>query len=243
MQQLVILLLINCSSTCFGCLYPHPQVRLRFHCIWLSVRLWLLWCWRVGWQTVCTVWSRLLDCVHCMEELASRLSNITTVKTGQITICSENAVWPPEDGRKEARNMLRNNWLTIKSLILASSWSHIYSLPDRDGKLNWGWASLFSTSPRKTNPLYPLNEMLSERKSQSGRCGEKSLASSRELNPYSGRSPRSLAVPTQPGSISVMSYYIYIYKLRTLIFLYHLVYNLCIPYTPLQMTVYKTLLQ
>ena len=63
MQQLVILLLINCSSILFGRLYAHRQeVRLRFHCIWLSVLLWLLWCWRVGWQTVCTVWSRLLDC-------------------------------------------------------------------------------------------------------------------------------------------------------------------------------------
>ena len=51
-----------------------------------------------------------------------------TVTTGQITICSENAVWPPEDGRKDVRNMLRNNWLTIKSLIVASSWSHIYLL-------------------------------------------------------------------------------------------------------------------
>ena len=61
-------------------------------------------------------------------QLASQLSKITTVTTGQITICSENAVWPPEDGRKDARNMLRNNWLTIKSLIVASSWSHIYLL-------------------------------------------------------------------------------------------------------------------
>ena len=61
-------------------------------------------------------------------QLASRLSNITTVTTGQITICSKNAVWPPEDGRKDARNMLRNNWLTVKSLIVASSWSRIYLL-------------------------------------------------------------------------------------------------------------------
>jgi len=31
MQQLVILLLINCSSTCLGCLYArHQEVRLRF---------------------------------------------------------------------------------------------------------------------------------------------------------------------------------------------------------------------
>ena len=112
----------------------HPQeVRLRFHCIWLSALLWLLWCWRVGWQAVCTVWSRLLDwsqatySTQCTQ-LASRLSNITTVTTGQINICSENAVWPLEDGRIDARNMLKNNWLTIKSLIVASSWSHIYLL-------------------------------------------------------------------------------------------------------------------
>jgi hypothetical protein len=39
-----------------------------------------------------------------------------------------NTVWPPDDGRKDARNMLRNNWLPIKSLIVASSWSHFYLL-------------------------------------------------------------------------------------------------------------------
>ena len=43
-------------------------------------------------------------------------------------IGSENAVWPPDDGRKDARNMLRNYWLPIKSLIIASSWSHFYLL-------------------------------------------------------------------------------------------------------------------
>ena len=37
---------------------------------------------------------------------------------------------------------------------------------------------------------------------------EKSLTPSGESNPYSGRSPRSLDVPTQPGSISVISYFI-----------------------------------
>jgi len=62
MQQLVILLLINCSSICFGRLYAHPQeVWLRFHSIRLSVLLWLLWCWRVGCQAACTVWSSLLE--------------------------------------------------------------------------------------------------------------------------------------------------------------------------------------
>jgi len=40
MQQLVILLVINCPSTCFRRLYAHPQeVRLRFHCLaWLAVK-------------------------------------------------------------------------------------------------------------------------------------------------------------------------------------------------------------
>ena len=59
MQQLVILFVINCSSTCFGRLYAHHQ----------EVRL-----------------------------------------------------------RKDARNMLRNNRLPIKSLTVASSWSHLYLL-------------------------------------------------------------------------------------------------------------------
>ena len=108
MQQLVILLLISCSSIYFGCLYAHPQeVRLRFHCVYLSVLLWLLWCWRVG----------------CQPTLQHHNSYNRTEKHRQW-----NAVWPPDDGRKDARNMLRNNWLTIKSLIVASSWSHIYLL-------------------------------------------------------------------------------------------------------------------
>jgi hypothetical protein len=61
-------------------------------------------------------------------QLDSRLSGITTIITGQKAIGSENAVWPPDDGRKDAWNMLRNNWVWIKSLIVASSWSHFYSL-------------------------------------------------------------------------------------------------------------------
>jgi hypothetical protein len=39
-----------------------------------------------------------------------------------------NAVWPPDDGHKDARNMLRNNSLPIKSLIVASSWYRLYLL-------------------------------------------------------------------------------------------------------------------
>ena len=43
-------------------------------------------------------------------------------------IGSEKTVWPPDDGRKDSRNILRNYWLQIKSLIVASSWSHLYLL-------------------------------------------------------------------------------------------------------------------
>jgi len=64
MQQLVILLLINSPSTCFGRIYAdHQEVRLL----------------QATYSTHCTL-------------LASRLSNITTITTGQKTIGSENAV-------------------------------------------------------------------------------------------------------------------------------------------------------
>jgi hypothetical protein len=61
--------------------------------------------------TVLMLESRLASCVHCVEYVASNLLH---------------TVWPPEDGRKDARNMLRNNWLPTKSLNVASSWSHLY---------------------------------------------------------------------------------------------------------------------
>ena len=40
MQQLVILLVINCSSTCFGApLRPSSGGQTAFHCLWLSILL------------------------------------------------------------------------------------------------------------------------------------------------------------------------------------------------------------
>jgi len=69
--------------------------------------------------------------VVMLGESAGKLCALSNITTGHITICSENAVWPPEDRRKDARNMLRNNWLTIKSLIVGSTWSHIYLLGGR----------------------------------------------------------------------------------------------------------------
>ena len=86
MQQLVILLVISCSSTCFGRLYAHHQeVRLRFTAYGflsccsccdvgeLDGKMCAL-C-GVGCLTtpsdVCTVWSKLLDystqCANLME--------------------------------------------------------------------------------------------------------------------------------------------------------------------------------
>jgi len=69
MQQLVILLVINSSSTCFGRLYAHHQeVRLCF-----------------------TAYGVLSYCSCCdFGESGDNLS-------------------PPDDGRKDARNMLKKN--------------------------------------------------------------------------------------------------------------------------------------
>ena len=82
MQQLVILLVINCFSTCFGAsLFPSSGGQTAFS-------LPMVFCPVV---TVVMLESRVVSCVHCVE-LASRLSNITTATTGQKTIGSENEV-------------------------------------------------------------------------------------------------------------------------------------------------------
>ena len=82
-----------------------------------------------GGQTACSLpWlesSNLLHIVHtaCQPTLQHHNSHNRTENDRQW-----NAVWPRDDGRKDARNMLRNYWLPIKSLIVASSWSHLYLL-------------------------------------------------------------------------------------------------------------------
>ena len=90
-------------------LRPSSGGQTAFHCLWFSVLLWLLWCWRVH--------------IACISTLQHHNSYNRTENHMQW-----NAVWPPVDGRKDARNMLRNNWLTIKSLNIASSWSLLYLL-------------------------------------------------------------------------------------------------------------------
>jgi hypothetical protein len=58
MQQLVILLVINCSSTCFGRLDAHRlEIRLRFS-------LPVVFCTVVN---AVMLESRLASCVHCVE--------------------------------------------------------------------------------------------------------------------------------------------------------------------------------
>jgi hypothetical protein len=70
MQQIVILLVINCSTTCFGCLYAHHQdVRLLFTASVVAV-------------------SQATSSTQCTQ-LTTRLSSITTATTGQKTIGSE----------------------------------------------------------------------------------------------------------------------------------------------------------
>jgi len=54
-----------------------------------------LWCWRVGWQDVCTVWRMLPDFVW-----------------------QWNTVGSPDDGHKDARNMLRYYWFPINHYFL-----------------------------------------------------------------------------------------------------------------------------
>jgi hypothetical protein len=85
MQQLTILLLINCSSTCFGRLYAHHQeVRLRFiACGFLPCGS----CCDVG-ELGGKLCAQATHSTHCTQS-ASQLFNITTATTGQKTIGSE----------------------------------------------------------------------------------------------------------------------------------------------------------
>ena len=112
------LLVICCSSKSFRRLYTHHQ----------EVRLQLLWCWRVGWQDVCTARRKLLEFLLTMHKSChpTLQHHNSYNRTGNQRLW--NAVWPPDDGCKDARNMLRNNCLPIKSLFVASSWSRIYLL-------------------------------------------------------------------------------------------------------------------
>jgi hypothetical protein len=157
MQQLVILLVINCSSTCFGRLYAyHQEVRLCFTAYgFLSCCS----CCDVGelggkLHALCGVGcltSKLcaLCGVGCLTSKLCALCGVGCLTSNLLhtvhaachpTLQHHNCynrtenhrqwygVWLPDDGHKDARNMLRNNWLPIKSLIFASCWSRLYLL-------------------------------------------------------------------------------------------------------------------
>jgi hypothetical protein len=107
-----------------------PIIR-RSDCVLLpvvSVLLQLLWCWRVGWQDVCTVqrvllaWGNILHTVHtsCHPTLQHHNSYNRTEHR------QWNAVRPPDDGRKDSRNMLRNNLLPINHYLLHLVGSRLY---------------------------------------------------------------------------------------------------------------------
>jgi hypothetical protein len=69
----------------------------------------------------CSLATSSSQCTH----LNTRLSRITTTVNRTENHRQWNAVRPPDDGRKDARNMLR---ITNKSLFAASSWSHLHLL-------------------------------------------------------------------------------------------------------------------
>ena len=120
------LLVINYSSTCFGRLYAHHQeVGLRF-----TAYGFLSCC------SCCVLESRVARCVQrvlplrqhplhtsCHPTLQQHNSYNRTENHRQW-----NAVRPPDDGRKDARNMLRNNWLPIHHYLLHLVGSRPYLL-------------------------------------------------------------------------------------------------------------------
>ena len=89
-------------------LCPSSRGRTAFHCLWFSFLLWLLRYWRAGWQDVWTA-------VHtsCHPTLQHRNSHNRTENPWQWK-----AVRPPDDGHKDTRNMLRNNWLQLNHYLL-----------------------------------------------------------------------------------------------------------------------------
>jgi hypothetical protein len=71
--------------------------------------------------------SRVAGCVHCEEDVAClkphppHSAHILQHHNSYDRTESHrqwNAVWPPDDGRKDARNMLRNNWLPVNHYLL-----------------------------------------------------------------------------------------------------------------------------
>ena len=58
-----------------------------------------------------------------------------------------NAVWPTDDGRKDARNMLRNNWLPINHYLLHLVGLAIFYLSKMHGYSNIKFNSVSYTKP------------------------------------------------------------------------------------------------
>jgi hypothetical protein len=92
-------------------LRPSSGEQTACHCIWFPVLA----------MVVVVPESRVARCVHCSEaqctHLATRLSKTTTIaRTGNHR--QWHAVCSPDDGRKDARNMLRNTLLRINHYLL-----------------------------------------------------------------------------------------------------------------------------
>jgi hypothetical protein len=116
MQQLVILLLINCSSTCFRHLYAHHQeVRLHF-----TASGFLSCC------SCCDVEeSGCKLCAHSAHSLCPSSTRPQPAQTG-VTACVCKQSCSPDDGHNDARNMLLNQE-NKHQIVVTSRW--FYCLP------------------------------------------------------------------------------------------------------------------
>jgi hypothetical protein len=98
---------------------PSSGEQTACHCLWCSVL-----------ADVVVPESRVARSVHCEEDVAwarasSQCTFLVTRLPGATTSTARTehhrkwqAVCSPEDGRKDPRNMLRNNWLTINHHLL-----------------------------------------------------------------------------------------------------------------------------
>jgi len=142
------LLLIDCSSTYFGAsLRPSSGGPTAFHCLWFlsccsccgageaGGKMYVLCracCLRQHplAEDVCTVQRMLPDRQHPLHNAHILPPDSPTSQQLQQDRNHRqwNAVPPPDDGRKDARNMLRNNWWPISHYLLHLVGSRLYLL-------------------------------------------------------------------------------------------------------------------
>ena len=91
-------------------LRPSSGGRNTCHCLWFSV---LAVAVVVQGSEMCALSGNILLTVH-----TSRYPEPRQLEPGQNTIGSDTQFCRPDDGSKDARSMLRNNWLPINHCLL-----------------------------------------------------------------------------------------------------------------------------